>query len=145
MEDGSRRSILTRKKIHPFFFHCATALVGQDLLVTEDSRSHSDTQHSVWFLWTNDRPEARDLYLTTHNTYKKDIHAPGWIRTHNPSKRATADPRLRRRGNWDWRDTQPNDKFARNMKWQTIDNLRSVRFPLTFRQVIGIIISSVQE
>jgi hypothetical protein len=29
----------------------------------------------------------RDLYLTTHNTHKTDIHAPGRIRTHNPSKR----------------------------------------------------------
>jgi hypothetical protein len=30
----------------------------------------------------------RDLYLTTHNTHKWDIHATGGIRTHNPSKRA---------------------------------------------------------
>jgi hypothetical protein len=34
----------------------------------------------------------RDLYLTTHNT---DIHAPGGIRTCNPSKQVAADPRLR--------------------------------------------------
>jgi hypothetical protein len=39
----------------------------------------------------------RDLYLTTHNTH---IHAPGGIRTVNPSKRAAADPRLRPRGHW---------------------------------------------
>jgi hypothetical protein len=89
----------------------------------------------------------RDLYLTTHNTHKRDIHSPGWIffflsrfflwsilyffksfcpschfmfdttvhiqqtqhkhpcpggiRTHNPSKRAAADPRLRPHGHWD--------------------------------------------
>jgi hypothetical protein len=42
----------------------------------------------------------RDLYLTTHNT-ETDIHAPGGIRTHDPSKRAAADPRLRPRGHWD--------------------------------------------
>jgi len=41
----------------------------------------------------------RDLYLITHNTH--NIHAPGEIRTHNLSKRATADPRLRRSGHWD--------------------------------------------
>jgi hypothetical protein len=29
------------------------------------------------------------------------MHAPGGIRPHNPSKRAAADPRLRRRGHWD--------------------------------------------
>jgi hypothetical protein len=38
----------------------------------------------------------RDLYLTTHNTYKRKHKCPGVIRTHNHSKRATADPRLRR-------------------------------------------------
>jgi len=41
----------------------------------------------------------RDLYLTTHNTHQRererDIHAPDGIRTHNSSKRAAADPRLR--------------------------------------------------
>jgi hypothetical protein len=90
----------------------------------------------------------RDLYLTTHNTYKRqtsmprwdiffftcpgfflfdpflyclnpfrpschftvhitvlttntNIHAPGGIRTHDPSKRAAEDPRLRPHGHWD--------------------------------------------
>ena len=38
----------------------------------------------------------RDLSLTTHNT--TDIHAPAGIRTHNPGKRVTTDPRLRSRG-----------------------------------------------
>ena len=37
----------------------------------------------------------RDHYLTTHGTY--DIHAPGGIGTHNPSKREAANPRLRPR------------------------------------------------
>jgi hypothetical protein len=39
----------------------------------------------------------RDLYQTTHET---DIHNTGKIRTHNPSKREAADPRLRTRGHW---------------------------------------------
>ena len=43
----------------------------------------------------------RDLYLTTHNTHNRDSHSPGGIRTHNLSKRAAADPRLRPRGHWD--------------------------------------------
>jgi len=30
-----------------------------------------------------------------------DIHAPGGIRTHYPSKRSAVDPRLRPRGHWD--------------------------------------------
>jgi len=43
----------------------------------------------------------RDLYLTTHNTYNKKIHASGGIRTHKIRERAAADPRLRRRCHWD--------------------------------------------
>ena len=40
----------------------------------------------------------RDLYLTTHNTQQEtDIHAFGGIRTHNFSRRAAADMRLRPR------------------------------------------------
>jgi hypothetical protein len=44
------------------------------------------------------------LYLPTHNTQQEtDIHAPGGIRNHIPSKRADADPRLRPSGIFDWR------------------------------------------
>ena len=41
----------------------------------------------------------RDLYLTKHSTDKRQTtnHSPGWIRSHNPSKRAAAEPRLRPR------------------------------------------------
>ena len=41
-------------------------------------------------------------YCTTHNT---NIHAPGGIRTRNPSKRSAEHPRLRPLGHWD-RHTQ---------------------------------------
>jgi hypothetical protein len=37
----------------------------------------------------------RDLYLTTHHFEEEDVHAPGGIRTRNPSKRTAADPCLR--------------------------------------------------
>ena len=33
-------------------------LVDQGLLITEASRSHSDTPHSVGLLWTSDQPDA---------------------------------------------------------------------------------------
>ena len=36
----------------------------------------------------------RDLYMTAHSTRNTDIHAPGGIRTRNPSKRAASDARL---------------------------------------------------
>ena len=44
----------------------------------------------------------RDLYLTTHYTHNRQTSMhPGGIRTHNLSRRAAVDLRLRPRGNWD--------------------------------------------
>jgi hypothetical protein len=47
-----------------------------------------------------DQPHAGTSDNIQHSQ-QTDIHAPGGIRTHNPSKRAAADPRLRPRGHWD--------------------------------------------
>jgi hypothetical protein len=47
--------------------------VGQGVLIIEDSPSHSDTPHSVGLLWIS---RYRDLYLTTHNTHKKQTSKP---------------------------------------------------------------------
>ena len=85
----------------PFFLPWGNSPpVGQGLLNIEDSRSYSDTPHSVGLLWTSDQPdvETSTWQLTTFTT---DIHAPGGIRTQNPSNRAAADLRLRPRGHWD--------------------------------------------
>jgi hypothetical protein len=53
----------------------------------------------------------RDLYLTTQTLYKTNIHAPGGIRTHDPSKRWAADLGLRSRGHWDRPDYFHRIKF----------------------------------
>jgi hypothetical protein len=87
----------TRGQLYPSIFHGSTALVGLGLLVVESSRSHLDTPHLVGLLWASDEPDA-ETYLTTHNTEETGIHAHGRIQIHNPSKRATADLRLRQRG-----------------------------------------------
>ena len=42
-----------------------------------------------------------DLYLITHYTHNRHIHAPGGIRSHTLSMRAAPDLRLRPRGYWD--------------------------------------------
>jgi len=47
----------------------------------------------------------RDLCLTTHNSHQTNIHAPGEIRTHNLSRRAAADLRLRPRAHWERSDS----------------------------------------
>jgi len=46
----------------------------------------------------SDQPDAA---TSTWQHTQTNIHAPGWIRTHNPSKRTPADPRLKGRGHWD--------------------------------------------
>jgi hypothetical protein len=74
--------------------------MGQGLLSTEASQSHSDTPHSVGLLWTSDHPEAETSDNTQHSQ-ETDIHAPGEIRTHNPSKRTVADGRLSPHAHWD--------------------------------------------
>jgi hypothetical protein len=44
----------------------------------------------------------RGLYLTnTQHSQQTNIHAPGGIRTCNPSRRPAADPRLSPLGHWD--------------------------------------------
>jgi len=48
------------------------------------------------------RPTQRPLTDNTQHSQETDIHAPSWIRTHNASKQAASDPRLRPRGDWDW-------------------------------------------
>jgi hypothetical protein len=77
------------------FYHGTAALVGQGLHVVEGSWSHSDAPHSVGLLWTSDQPTQGFLPDNTQHSRETDAHAPGGIRTHNPSKRATAYPRHR--------------------------------------------------
>ena len=63
--------------------------------------THNDTSQSVGFLWTSDQPEA-ETSTWQHTTLITDRHpCPGGIRTHNLSRRATADLRLRPRGHRD--------------------------------------------
>jgi hypothetical protein len=76
-------------------------LVDQGLLIVDASRSHLDTAHLVdssgrVITWTQ-----KPLPDNTQHSQQTDIHAPGGIRTRNPSKRAAVDPRLRPRGHWD--------------------------------------------
>ena len=57
---------------------------GQGNLTVEVSLPHSDTPYSVGLLWTSDEPVASDNAQHSQGT---DIHAPGGIRTCNPTKR----------------------------------------------------------
>jgi len=70
--------------------------VGQSPLITEASRSHSDTSQSVGLLWTSNRPIA-ETSTWQNTTLTRYIDTIVGIRTRNPSKRVAADLRLRPR------------------------------------------------
>jgi hypothetical protein len=58
--------------------------VGQGLIIIEDSRPHS-----VGLLWTSDQPDAETT--TWQHSQETDTHAPGGVRTRNPSKWVAED------------------------------------------------------
>ena len=72
------------------------------LLILEVSRSHTTTHHSRQdssrrVISSSQRP----LPNNTQHLQQTDIHVTGRIRTHNLSRRTTADQLLRPRGHWD--------------------------------------------
>ena len=73
--------------------------VGHGLLIHEVSRSHNDAPQSVVLLRTSDQFVA-ETSTWQHNTHNRHP-SPRGIRTHNLSRRAAADLRLRPRGHWD--------------------------------------------
>jgi hypothetical protein len=82
--------------------HGATALSGprpphdRGFTITLRDTTHSRTPLAEC------SARRRDLYLATHNTHNIQTPMPmGRIRIRNPSKGEEADPRLRRRGQWD--------------------------------------------
>ena len=77
---------------------------GHGLLILEVSRSHTTTHHSRQdssgqVISSSQRP----LPDNTQHSQQTNIHAPCGIRTHDLSRRATADLRLRPRGHRDRR------------------------------------------
>jgi len=83
-----------------FFFWAQQPPVGQGVLIHEVSRSQTTTHHSRQdssgrVISSSQRPD------NTRHSEQTNIHAPGGIRTHNLSRRAAADLRLRPRGHWD--------------------------------------------
>ena len=79
------------------FTHLCTGLG----LLCEVPSSHSDTPHSVGLLLTSDQPDSETSVLQHTTLTTVDINDFGGIRTRNPNKRVTADPRLSLRGHWD--------------------------------------------
>jgi hypothetical protein len=78
------------------FVYGPTVAVDLGLLNVWVSWSHSDTPQTVGFPWTGHRPVTENS-TRQHTTHTTDICPPG-IRTHNPSKQAATNPRLRPHG-----------------------------------------------
>jgi len=71
--------------------------MGQGLLILEISRSHTTTHHSQWdssgrVISSSQEP----LPDNKQHSQKTNVRDTGGIRTHNLSRRATADLRLDR-------------------------------------------------
>ena len=89
----------------PFRFFFSVALrpnAGHGLLILEVSKSHTATHHSRKdssgrVISSSQRP----LPDNTQHSQQINIHAPGGIRTHDLSRRAAVDLRLRPRDHWD--------------------------------------------
>jgi hypothetical protein len=80
------------------------------------SRPHRDFFCPVFFPFIHFVPSAPSLLLhvtlcsillSLYNKHNTNIHVPVGIRTHNPSKRSAAGPRIRPRGHWDRQGFNP--------------------------------------
>ena len=91
--------------LHATYFFPPVALrpnTGHGLLILEVSRSHTTMYQnrcdsSGGMISSSQRP----LPDNTQHSQQTNIHSPGGIRTHDLSRRAAADLRLRPRGHWD--------------------------------------------
>jgi hypothetical protein len=76
----------------------------------------------VGFFWTMDRPVAEtSTWQHTSTLQETNLHAPGVIRTHDPSKRSAADLRLSSLGHWDRHNNNNNNNNNTHKEtWQNV-------------------------
>jgi hypothetical protein len=91
-------------RYNPLWLYFHSPVAGFSLLVFEVSWSYTTTRHSLkdfsgWVISSSQRP----LPYNTQHSQRTNIHTPGGIRTHNLSRRAAENLRLRPRGHWDQR------------------------------------------
>ena len=82
------------------FLHGATTHSGQESHYRGFIITHHSRQDSSGRVISSSQ---RSLPDNTRHSQQTNIHAPGGIRTRNPSKRAAAERRLRPCGHWDRR------------------------------------------
>jgi hypothetical protein len=67
-------------------------------------------------------PTQRPLCDNTQHSQETDIHAPGGIRTHKPSKRTAAEPRLTPRSHYD------RPKFLNTVRIRVAQLVEALRY-----------------
>ena len=101
-------------RYNPLWLYFHSPVAGFSLLVVEVSWPHTTTRHSR--LHSSGRvinPSQRPLPDNTQHSKQTNIHAPGGIRTHNLSRRAAEDLRLRPRGHWNRRYFKTYNTYTR--------------------------------
>ena len=78
--------------------HCRCRGLLSHLITLNDTHTHTRCDSSGRVICPSQRPPPDK---TQHLQEREASMPPGGIRTHNPSKRAAADPRLRTRGHRD--------------------------------------------
>jgi hypothetical protein len=87
-------------------------LVGQGLLYRGYALTlRHTTVGKTLYVWSARR---RD---NTQHSQETDIHVPGGIQTHDPSKPAAADPSLRPRDHWDQLNASNTQSYYVKYNW----------------------------
>jgi hypothetical protein len=98
----SKYAVFIRCHIYCFFPLALQPSAGYDLIVSWGFLiTQNDAPQSVGPLWASDRHIVAETSTWQHTTHTTNIHSPGGIRTHNRSRRAAVDLRLRLQGQWD--------------------------------------------
>ena len=102
LEEKEKKQVHKQKSVLCFVFG-ATAPSGPRPPHSRDFQiTHNEAPQSVGLLWKSDQLVAKtSLPDNTQHSQQTDMRAPGGIRTHNLSRRAASDLRLRPRGHWD--------------------------------------------
>jgi hypothetical protein len=102
------------------------------------------------------RPSCHLRSTTVFLQHNTNIHAPGGIRTHDPSKRAAEDQRLRPHGHWDRRKGDlcshfrtytsilNNSKWSRTYLHEQSKSLDCVQSPLKRGDEINLFVSFIK-
>ena len=131
--DRLMRFLIAPHQVTYLYSMAQQPLVGQGFLIIGALRSHSVDSSA-----RSNSPTQRPPPDNTKHSKQTDIHAPGGIRTRNPSKRAVANRRLRTRGPWDRLPGNVNVKNKGEWDVQAMWNASGRRemHPASFRSTV---------